>query len=69
MKLWTCTNAVGHYPVGTAAIVVASCEEQARDELIEAFALAGLPQDRSKLQLERVKLGAPRAIILRDGNY
>lgn len=69
MKLWTCTNAVGHYSIGTAAIVIASCEEQALDELIAAFFIAGLPQERHCLQLERVTLGSPRAIILRDGDY
>lgn len=69
MKLWTCTEFTGHYPVGTAALVVANDEEQACRMLEDVLLANGLRQEIKPEMLKRVSMGATRAILLCDGNY
>lgn len=68
MKVFTCTGFEGHYPVGTAAVVVADNEAEARDQLVMCLALNGLPQDRP-LEIKELSLAIRTAVILNDGNY
>lgn len=74
MKVWTCTNFKGRYPVGTCAIIIAETVEQARDLLQAELDRAGLKQDRYMQPipldyLDEVELIQSRAEILLDGNY
>ena len=69
MKVWVSTKIEGHYPVGTAVVVVAENEEQACAFLENELAAHGLPQAVTPDMLERVPLGLPGALVLNDGNY
>jgi len=68
MNVYTCTNFVGHWPVGTSAIVVASDEEMARCLLSEKFELQGLKLDDHATMVE-LNLAVAAAIVLTDGDY
>ena len=71
MKVWTCNNFRGHWPVGTAAVVAADSIERACDVLSEMLAEEGLPQEIKPEQLQEcpvpeVGFGVR---ILNDGDY
>lgn len=67
MKIYTCTSFVGHYPVGTAAVVRANSKEEAAHLLEIALTAHSLPQKVAPEQMEELpKLGV---VILADGNY
>lgn len=67
MKFFTCTNFDGHYPVGTAAVIIAKDFDEARELL--RIELEGHSLDSSQsLELEEIEV-KPQAIILCDGNY
>lgn len=69
-KLYACTNFKGHYPVGTAAIVVARGPNAAIAQLRGVLAAANLSQDEDwKPELKEFKIDQPGAYILRDGDY
>jgi hypothetical protein len=68
LKLFICTDHSGFYPVGTASIIIAPDEEEARKLLDAALTARGLfPIEYYTLQ--EVDLDKPTAYILRDGNY
>ena len=69
MKVWTCTNFKGHWPVGTAAVILASTEGEALHLLDEAVQKRGLPPLNETCEMVEVTMQAPRAVILCDGNY
>jgi len=70
MKLFTCTNHDGHWPVGVASVILANDEKEARLLLDKALVEHGLRGSSQKLYtLLEVKLDKPLAIILCDGNY
>lgn len=70
MLTWTCKGFVGHYPVGTAAVIMAPTEEDARIALDEALRAAGLPGiDEKDEVLEVQPHTSPMVIILCDGDY
>lgn len=67
LRLWTCTDHDGYYPVGTASIVLAETEEAARELLrIELIDRNLLSYD---FNLTEVPLDKPQAVVLRDGDY
>jgi hypothetical protein len=68
MKVFTCTTFEGRWPVGTAAVVVAPDESEARRLLGMELAKRGLRLDRDDIFLE-VPLHQTAAIVLRDGDY
>ena len=75
MRVFTCDDFKGHYPVGTAAVVVASDIAEARKLLDAELASRGLPQHDGHPSrptvptLTQVYTSKPRVIILCDGNY
>lgn len=42
MRAWTCTEFDGHYPVGTAAVVVAENEDVALHWMVKELKFLGL---------------------------
>ena len=69
MRIFTCTNHDGHYPVGVASVVIAETEDKAYEQLDKALIEAGLkPYDKEEYQINEVEM-KPQAIILNDGNY
>jgi hypothetical protein len=70
MRVFTCTNFKGRWPVGVAAVITAETREEALRELQEALEVADLPQEgEASLQLVEVDLTVPGVDILLDGDY
>jgi len=70
MKTYTCDNFIGHYPVGTAAVIVAEDEVMADLYLRAALKEEGLEQPADKvLVFKKVNTGKPFVDILCNGNY
>jgi hypothetical protein len=69
MKVWTNRHFEGHYPVGTAAVVVADSAEQAAELLNDACEKEGLGRPATAEQFERLPTAKPYARILCDGDY
>ncbi len=71
MKVYTCTNFRGRWPVGTSAVVVAVDELAARMALESALHESGLKHKASdgELILEEVQMIAGSVRILQDGDY
>lgn len=69
MKIWTCTEFKGNSPVGTAAVVVASNENQACRLMEDILRANGLPQEIAPENLTLISTFSARAILLCDGNY
>lgn len=70
MEVYTCTGFKGVWPTGTAAVVCAEDENQARALLNAALrkrGMAGLGEDDRMIHLAIDK--GPIAVILADGDY
>ena len=69
--VFTFTNFSGHYPVGTAAVVVAKNQTEAEVLMDEQLSELGLPplHDQEGVEISEVDLDVYQAIILLDGNY
>ena len=67
MKVFTCKDFTGHYPVGTAAVIIAESKHKAMHLLIAQMLERGLLD--LKFTLEEVDMSKAAAIILCDGNY
>lgn len=68
MRVWTCTDFTGHWPVGVAAVVVAETAEQAAAMLSREVS-AITPQAVDVASLVELDTRAPCAVILNDGDY
>lgn len=66
MRVFVSTDFRGHYPVGTAAVIIANDKGEASDLLSKAMHEVGLDSD---FTLDELDLSKPTAIILRDGDY
>lgn len=67
MKIFTCQDHAGRWPVGTASLIFAETEERA-EELLRAELIARhLSPDDFTLIEELPDI--ERAIVLRDGDY
>ncbi len=69
MKVYTCTTFEGHYPVGSAAVIVAESEEQARELLDAELKRHGLKHSTPDDALELLDTSRSQAIVLNDGDY
>lgn len=75
MKIYTCDDFRGHYPVGAAAIVVAEDIVQARVLLAQKLAEHGLVYRSASADqgrephLKELDITQPSATVLVDGNY
>ena len=68
LKVFTCTDHEGHWPVGVASVVVAADETEARDLLLVELRSRGLRHDEP-FTLEEIRTDRPRAFVLMDGDY
>lgn len=69
MKIFWTDDFSGHYPVGTAAIVIEKNELAARIRLDNEIKSIGLDGLRPNAVLHKIPQTNPVAIIIRDGNY
>lgn len=72
MRVFVCTDHEGFWPVGTASVVIAENEEQARELLTIALRnrmMNGQGLDSLPFTLQEISSSEPAAHILRDGNY
>jgi len=69
MKVWVNTSFEGHYPVGTAAVVVANSAEEAASLLNAELLYRGLEATAEAEDFERVPTSKPYVNILLDGDY
>lgn len=68
LRVFTCVDHEGVWPVGVASVVVADNEASARAILGGELYKRGLARDRP-FTLQEVDLTRPRATVLMDGDY
>lgn len=68
MKVYTCTDFKGHWPVGVSAVITANNKTEAVLLLSDALLSCGL-DPRDGFTLEEISLNEPMAHILQDGDY
>lgn len=68
VRVFTCIDHDGHYPVGVASVVAAPDEEQARALLAAELRTFGLKPERG-FTLQALDLSMPRVRVLNDGGY
>lgn len=69
MKVWTNNAFKGHYPVGTAAVVVANTAVEATELLNDALQLRGLGRPAIPDQFVQLPTAKAFVLVLCDGNY
>lgn len=70
MKIFTCTNFIGHWPVGSAALVIANDRVQAEFMLKQKLQTIGLGPKNDDHNLLMVEVDfLPSVHILADGEY
>ena len=69
MKIFTCNDFDGFYPVGTAAVIIAETEDKAREMMTEALKQRQLGGTNPQFTLKRLAGNKPNVLILCDGNY
>lgn len=70
MRVYTCTDFTGHYPVGTAAVVIAPNRKRAVELLEKELKNIGLEQKVNPLSLIVLSIRAGKTcIVLRNGDY
>lgn len=70
LRIFTCTNFKGHWPVGSAAVIIAENESDARSELWNTLKSRGLGNDDpSKWELIEIEPTSTQIRILCDGQY
>ncbi|MDR5784079.1 hypothetical protein QCE63_32175 [Caballeronia sp. LZ065] len=69
MKIYTCSNFTGFYPVGVAAVIVAECASAAEHLLNVALQAVGLPGDAQIDEGSAVDAGVPGIVMLKNGDY
>lgn len=70
LRVFTCTDHEGHWPVGVASVIVAADEAGAMALLIAELLKHGLkPNPRAAATLTEISTEAPCAYVLADGDY
>lgn len=69
MKVFTCNDFKGAWPVGTAAVIVADNIGEARAALMAELSRLNLPQGVDPITIHQVHTSKPQVIILCDGDY
>lgn len=69
MKIYTSIEFAGHWPVGTAAVIVANDCIQAAILLQQQLTIRGLMQIIDPARLVEIDIDEPCCFILCDGNY
>lgn len=68
LKVFTCNDHEGFWPVGVASVIVAADETEARDLLKVELRSHGLKSEQP-FTLREIRTDRPRAFVLMDGNY
>lgn len=66
MRLFYSDDFTGHWPVGTAAVVVANDETEAAMLLEQRLSEHGLSFDGRLIEIDATQ---PMALVIADGNY
>lgn len=69
MKVFVNTEFKGHWPAGSAAVVVADSRHEAAVILRDSLGLVGLDQDIQYTDMLELDIDSKAAYILCDGNY
>lgn len=69
MKVYTCNTFRGHYPIGSAAVVVADSAQLAAAQLETELNTMGLDQRVTEWQMIELMCDQPTVRVLVDGNY
>lgn len=69
LRVWTCTSFTGHYPVDTAAVIVAYSAEGAADMLNAWLRDHGLPGDAKAGSMIPLDTDRITVRVLCDGDY
>ena len=69
MKVFTCNNFGGHWPVPTAAVMVAPDKDTALKHLLEELESRKLPQEAMFLTLVEISTTDRAVYVLSDGDY
>lgn len=69
LNVYTCNDHDGYYPVGTASVIVAPNEIEARQMLRAALGLRGLNAADDSFNLTLLPLHDATVRVLCDGNY
>jgi hypothetical protein len=69
MRVFTSDDFAGHWPVGTAAVVVAPDEAAARVLLLAELATHGLADQPRGFTLRELDTVVPAAVVLNNGDY
>ncbi len=69
MKTWTINKFLGHWPVGTAAVVVAATPTEAARYLERRLSNMGLKQHIDPNDFQELPLEDGVVEVLNDGNY
>jgi hypothetical protein len=69
MNVYFCTSFSGHWPVGTAAVVIAPSDTMAADLLNEELLKKYLKADVRPQDMQKIDHEVSAAYVLCDGNY
>lgn len=69
MKVWINTKFVGHYPVGTSAVVVAKTAKSAAGYLERELTTHGLSQKIDPSDMECLLVAEGIVRVLQNGDY
>lgn len=71
VKVFTCNDFAGYWPVGTAAVIVAESEQAAMQALCDRLATMNLAGKQGGVNptLNELPLTRPQVRILNDGDY
>ena len=68
MKVFTCKDHDGHWPVGVASVVVAESKGEATRLLVQALHEHGL-DGGATFTLQELSVAVPDVRVLNEGNY
>lgn len=68
-NVFVCTGFTGHWPIGTAAVVVAWTSEEAAELLNTELRHLGLIGDATPDVMAEISVFTKRAFVLCDGDY
>lgn len=71
MKIFTCNDFIGFWPVGTAAVIIAKNQSQAKKLLVKKLEEINLAEKNIEqyFTIQEVNQEKPHVVILRDGDY
>lgn len=67
MKLFTCNDHNGHWPVPTASVIIAKSKDEAKEMLIKELKDRGISDNQ--FTLTEINPNKKQVIVLSDGEY